>query len=271
MCSILLVEDHDDTRGIFAKLLRSWGHEVAAADSVSSGLATLAGSEVNRPGRLFVLVGRETFSAAQMVAGDLERSTHALYVGEPTGSAPAHFGDSRRFRLPNSGLTVRASTIYYSAGGERRDAIHPHIPVARTAADYFANRDAVLAAALAFQAPDDAALLVRRVRATASPESTMRFCWGFVGDPRETRARAEAAAAECGLAFLAEGRTELAVNWFRATLDYLPRSAPSYHGLGRAYLAAGDRARAREALREAVRIDPRMDAAKRLLDELGTD
>jgi CheY-like chemotaxis protein len=47
MCSILLVEDHDDTRGVFAKLLRSWGHEVAAANSVSSGLAALADKNVN--------------------------------------------------------------------------------------------------------------------------------------------------------------------------------------------------------------------------------
>src|ERR1700716_29259 len=47
MCSILLVEDHCDTRGAFSALLRSWGHEVAASDSADSGLAFLEGNEVD--------------------------------------------------------------------------------------------------------------------------------------------------------------------------------------------------------------------------------
>ena len=47
MCSILLVEDHDDTRGVFTRLLRSWGHEVSAANSVATGLAALAGGNAN--------------------------------------------------------------------------------------------------------------------------------------------------------------------------------------------------------------------------------
>ena len=41
MCAILLVEDHDDTRRVFAKLLTSWGHDVSPAASVASGLAFL--------------------------------------------------------------------------------------------------------------------------------------------------------------------------------------------------------------------------------------
>jgi CheY-like chemotaxis protein len=47
MCSILLVEDHDDTRFAFSKLLRSWGHEVSSAGSVGSGLAFLEQNSVD--------------------------------------------------------------------------------------------------------------------------------------------------------------------------------------------------------------------------------
>ena len=47
MCSILLVEDHDDTRYVFSKLLRSWGHHVSAAESLGSGLAFLEKSNVD--------------------------------------------------------------------------------------------------------------------------------------------------------------------------------------------------------------------------------
>jgi two-component system CheB/CheR fusion protein len=41
MCSILLVEDHYDTRQAFAAIVRSWGHEVATSDSAASALSVL--------------------------------------------------------------------------------------------------------------------------------------------------------------------------------------------------------------------------------------
>jgi CheY-like chemotaxis protein len=47
MCSILLVEDHQDTRQAFAAILKSWGHEVAARDSAASGLTFLDRREVD--------------------------------------------------------------------------------------------------------------------------------------------------------------------------------------------------------------------------------
>ena len=39
MCSILLVEDHPDTRRILAKMLHRWGHHVSTAQSMAQGLA----------------------------------------------------------------------------------------------------------------------------------------------------------------------------------------------------------------------------------------
>jgi CheY-like chemotaxis protein len=47
MCSILLVEDHVDTRRAFAAILRSWGHTVATSDCVSDGLRFLNDNEVD--------------------------------------------------------------------------------------------------------------------------------------------------------------------------------------------------------------------------------
>ena len=47
MCSILLVEDHDDTRQAFAGLLRNWGHEVFTSDSSARGLAFLDANGVD--------------------------------------------------------------------------------------------------------------------------------------------------------------------------------------------------------------------------------
>lgn len=38
---VLLVEDHADTRGALERLLRQWGHDVAVAADLSSGLQLL--------------------------------------------------------------------------------------------------------------------------------------------------------------------------------------------------------------------------------------
>src|SRR2546423_2582411 len=47
MCSILLVEDHRDTRRALALLLEKWGHEVSTSESAAGGLAFLDRNEVD--------------------------------------------------------------------------------------------------------------------------------------------------------------------------------------------------------------------------------
>ena len=88
-------------------------------------------AEINQVGRLFVLIDRTVFAAGMKFAVDIERQTAALFVGEPTGSSPNHFGDSTRRRLPETGLTLRVSTVYwqYSDPRDERPAIEPHVPV----------------------------------------------------------------------------------------------------------------------------------------------
>jgi tetratricopeptide (TPR) repeat protein len=44
--------------------------------------------KINQRGKLFVIIGRRTFSAAQNAATYIERHTNATFVGEPTGSSP---------------------------------------------------------------------------------------------------------------------------------------------------------------------------------------
>jgi len=115
----------------------------------------LANSEFNEYGRLFVLIGRTTFSAAQHFLHKFEEFTYAAFVGEPSGAKPSHYGDSNRIVLENSGLTVRVSTIYWHSwlANDFRDAIQPHIPATLTAADYFAGLDPVMSAAVDYVAP----------------------------------------------------------------------------------------------------------------------
>ena len=70
-------------------------------------------SWINRRGRLFVMIGRQTFSAAMVNAVDFGARTEALLVGEPIGEKPNSYQEVRHFTLPNSGLTVGVSTKWY--------------------------------------------------------------------------------------------------------------------------------------------------------------
>ena len=104
-----------------------------------------------QPGGLWALIDRGTFSAAVMMSADLEMRTPTLLAGEKTGGHPNSYGDSRRVVLPNSGVTVRVSSLYWqlTSPQDHRDGITPLVPVTMHFADWRANRDPVLEAALA--------------------------------------------------------------------------------------------------------------------------
>ncbi len=116
-------------------------------------LAVANSRKLNCWGRVFVLTGPRTFSAAQMLVNDLEDLTRTLFVGEATGSPPDHFGDPKKIALKNSGLTLRVSTLHWPSafGRDRRAATNPDIPAPWTAADYFSGRDPALEAAAAYK------------------------------------------------------------------------------------------------------------------------
>jgi hypothetical protein len=126
-----------------------------------------------RPGGLWVLIDRGTFSAAVMLCADLELHTPAILLGEKTGGHPNSYGDSRRVVLPNTGLTVRVSSLYWQLTGpnDTRDGITPHVPVMIHFAAWGANRDPALEAALARGSTAGLAGVWSGVRATTNSAS----------------------------------------------------------------------------------------------------
>jgi C-terminal processing protease CtpA/Prc len=103
-----------------------------------------------RPGALYVIIGRQTFSAATNFVTELERARTAIFAGEPTGGSPNLYGDTRPVSLPNSRLVVQISARYWqkSMPTDTRDALAPQIAVALTSQDFFGGRDPVLAAVI---------------------------------------------------------------------------------------------------------------------------
>lgn len=108
---------------------------------------------INRPGGLFVITGRQTFSAAQNTTTFLEEHTHAIFVGEPSGSGPVFVGETIPFTLPYSGIRANISDLYWQTGWpmDERTWIPPEIFAPPTFAAFRANRDDALEAILSCQ------------------------------------------------------------------------------------------------------------------------
>ena len=108
---------------------------------------------IDRPGRLFVLTDRVTFSAASNFSTQIEQTTGAVFVGEPMGGGLNFWDDVRTVRLPNwpIPMQVGVSTRYwqFSTPDDPRLTIEPDILVPLRAADYFAGVDAAMDALLA--------------------------------------------------------------------------------------------------------------------------
>ena len=110
-----------------------------------------ANASLNQRSKLFTLIGRHTFSAAVNFATMLENETNTIFVGEPTGAGPNHYGDPKLIVLPHSKLIVFIATRRWQFGSasiDRREH-SPTICVSVTHDDYFEGHDAMLDAALA--------------------------------------------------------------------------------------------------------------------------
>lgn len=109
--------------------------------------------KLNRKGKLFVLIGRQTFSSAVFNAMKMKK-TNAIFIGEPTGGKPNHFGEIKSFVLPNSKIKIMYSTKFHRLTNETGlESVKPDIQVELTFNDWNNGRDPVLQKAIEFRLP----------------------------------------------------------------------------------------------------------------------
>jgi hypothetical protein len=96
--------------------------------------------------RLYVLIGRNTYSAAANFTTELQRLARPVFVGEPTSAFGNQDGDEGFIRLPYSGLYATVAGVWWQLSDpwDARYSQTPQMPVQLTAADYFAGRDPAL-------------------------------------------------------------------------------------------------------------------------------
>ncbi len=151
--------ERTDTHRLIVDLRRNGGGNNYFGEALRKGIGH---SHINRPGGLYVLIGPQTFSAAQNLANRLERETFAMFIGEPTGGSPNHYGDAKVTAGAVSGLTAMVSTLpwFDSYPQDQRSWIFPDLLVPDIFADWRAGHDRALAVAIEHRtsvAPDELA------------------------------------------------------------------------------------------------------------------
>lgn len=236
--------------------------------------ALIKHDDLSRRGRLFVVVGRGTFSAAVNAATWLEEDTQALFVGEPTGAGPNHFGDAEELRLPHSGLTLYVSAWRWQEGlpWDARRWIAPQVAAPPVFAAWRENRDPALEAVLAFEAEHDLRAILGAAVAEGGAEAVAEAYHRFKQEHPDRWGRtSEGDVNQVGYALLGEGKQAEAIAIFALNASSYPESANAWDSLAEAHLAVGDRERAVELYRKALEVDPDFFNARRMLRQLGSE
>lgn len=99
---------------------------------------------INDTNRLFVITGRQTFSAAIIDACVFREETNAFFIGEPTSGKPNHYGQVRHFKLPNSKIDVAYSTKHCTLFSDEGDTFMPDKEIDISINDYVSKKDPVM-------------------------------------------------------------------------------------------------------------------------------
>jgi hypothetical protein len=210
---------------------------------------------VNERGKLLVLVGRGTWSAAQFLLDDLQKYADVTFIGEPSGSKGNHYGDSRRITLPHSGITVRAATIYWQAWlpGDPRPWTAPDVAAELSSGDYVRNEDPVLASALAFVARPRLSDEVRQAVAAGDTAAARERLAAFRADTTHAYVDARLSLDSAALHFLERREYDRAIAILELAVMEFPDVPRAYASLSAAYLA---RTRAQQPSTVAERAEP---------------
>ena len=222
-------------------------------------------------GKLFVLIGRSTFSAAQFLVNDLEQYTDAVFVGEPSGGKANSYGDSRKITLPHSGLTVRVSTLWWQEDPrDSREWKAPDIAADLTSHDYRNNRDPAWEAARGYRPEPSLADRMREALKAGTVEDALGRYREYRRNPRHRYADNEEDLNSLGYELLEARRFDAAIAIFELNAREHPRSANVYDSLGEAYLLAGQKERAARTYRRLLELDPGNANARNVLQQLGS-
>ena len=227
-------------------------------------------SKVDARGKLFTIISRHTFSAAQNLVNELEKYTNTIFVGEPTGENVNFYGDSTRIQLPNSGLEVRASTLWWQNldPRDRRKWTGPQIAAELTSKDYLTNTDPAMKAILSYTPKGELTeQLMEALDANDLALAAKRFR-EFVADPANAYLNVEAVVNSFGYRLMGMHRLDQAIEIFKLNTEAYPQSGNVWDSLGEAYMNKGNKELAIKNYEKSLELDPSNTNAVQMLKKL---
>ncbi len=232
--------------------------------------------KINQKGKLFVIIGRRTFSACQNLVNELSNYTNAIFVGEPTSENINFYGDNRRVTLPNSKLSVFLSFAWWQDKPQWENAEYtsPHIAIEMSFDDYKENRDPVLEAALNFKddnfVTDPMGYLTELFMAKKFEELETEAT-KMVKDSKYRFFKFEEAFNKAGYNLLNQGNYEGATYVFQMNTKLFPESANAWDSLAESYWKSGNIEKATTLYNKAIALDPKGptgDNARKMLAQM---
>lgn len=225
-------------------------------------------------GRLFVLIGRGTFSAGQNLVTLLGVHLAPIWVGEPTAGRPNHYGVVGHFVLPHSGVEVRHAR-YFNQDSDPADYRHwqaPHLYAPPSVSAELQGRDPALETALGFDGHFGWAEALAHFESAFSSEGldgASRVARDSAASLRSGGWAVEQKVVAMGYRLLRAGRVEDAVALFRLATWLFPDEWNAHDSLGDALREAGRPAEARAAYLRALKLNGYDDNARRRLRLMG--
>ena len=176
----------DWDEGDYNTLLIDLRYNGGGSDGVLYPILMWAAGLVRQGHTVYGLIGEATFSSTIINAVEIQE-LGGILAGSPTSGSADHYGSTRGFTLPHSGIRVSCSqkfidleTLFEAGVGLGVESLTPDLPVEQTLTDALAGRDTLVDAILARGEPfapteDDAALLTRGGFA--------RLLWQAAGSP----------------------------------------------------------------------------------------
>ncbi|THH37902.1 tetratricopeptide repeat protein [Neolewinella litorea] len=252
------VEDNEVDRLVLDLRLNGGGNNYKNKDVIRGIIQT---EKIDQPGKLFVIIGRRTFSAAQNLVNELDNYTNAIFVGEPTSENVNFYGDNRPVELPNSKIEARLSFAWWQdkPQWENDDWQAPHIAVDMSSADYRDNRDPSIEAILNYQG--DISLAdpmdhLERLYAAGKIEEVRSEAHRLVKDPRYRYYPFERNLNRAGYQLLGQGQKLPALMVFQLNAELFPESPNVWDSLAEGYWKAGNHEKAVEYYQKAIDMDP---------------
>jgi tetratricopeptide (TPR) repeat protein len=232
--------------------------------------------KINQPGKLFVIIGRRTFSACQNLVNEISNYTNAIFVGEPTAENVNFYGDNRRVVLPKTKTPVYLSFAWWQDKPQWENApwLAPQLAADMSMNEYRTNRDPSLEACLQYSSDNSFADPVKHLQElfmAGKKDQLESEAKKMVADPRYRYISFEDKLNQSGYNLMNAGQMENAGYVFELNTKLYPNSANAWDSLAECCWKSKEKEKAIECYNKALSLDANGvtgDNARKMLKQI---